>query len=201
MVRLERRTNDMDENTILLLAVIVVVAAAVLWWVWRQRRRAHLKSRFGPEYERELARTGNVAKAEASLAAREARVSKLQIRPLSAEDAGRFTLAWRAVQTRFVDDPKGAVTEADRLVGDVMDARGYPVGDFEQRVADISVDHPDVVMNYRAARDIAAEHARGRASTEDLRQAMVHYRALFRDLLEAPVTVDMPDAHAHARRS
>ena len=190
----------MNGNVIAVIVALVALAAVALWWVGRQRRSAKLKNRFGPEYEREVARTGSVADAEAALAAREQRVSRLQIRPLSAGDADRFSRAWRAVQARFVDDPHGAVTDADRLVGDVMHARGYPVGDFEQQVADISVDHPDVVMNYRAARDIAAEHARGRASTEDLRQAMVHYRALFRDLLETPVTVDIPDTQAHARR-
>jgi len=126
----------------------------------------------------------------------------LNIRPLAPEDATRFDASWRGVQARFVDDPKGAVTEADRLVGEVMSARGYPLGDFEQRVADISVDHPDVVMNYRAAREIALVHARGQASTEDLRQAMVHYRALFKDLLgtvDAPRTVETArtdDVHA-----
>ena len=107
----------------------------------------------------------------------------LHIRPLSADESTRYGTAWRRVQERFVDDPHGAVTEADRLVGEVMHARGYPLGDFERRVEDISVDHAGVVMNYRAARDIAQAHARGEASTEDLRQAMVHYRALFDDLL------------------
>jgi hypothetical protein len=191
----------MDQTMVLVLAAIVVLALVVVWWVARHRRSTQLKSRFGSEYQREVERTGNVTEAEAALAARERRVSRLQIHQLSAEDATRFGRAWKSVQTRFVDDPKGAVTDADHLVGEVMLARGYPIGDFEQQVADISVDHPDVVMNYRAARDIAAEHARGRASTEDLRQAMVHYRALFRDLLETPVTVDLPHEHEHARRA
>ena len=115
--------------------------------------------------------------------ARAARVERLHIRPLSSEDARRFQDRWRAVQALFVDDPKAAVTQADQLIGEVMHARGYPVGDFEQRVEDISVDHPNVVMNYRAARTIAEEHAGGRATTEDLRQAMVHYRSLHDDLL------------------
>jgi hypothetical protein len=124
----------------------------------------------------------------------------LHIRPLTPSDATRFDGAWRTVQARFVDDPRGAVTEADRLVGEVMAARGYPVGDFEQRVADISVDHPDVVMNYRAAREIATVHAQGKATTEDLRQAMVHYRALFNDLLETvaeKVHDHTPHQHHH----
>lgn len=177
----------MDQNTTLLIvAVVVIVAAAALWLVWTRQRSARLRSRFGPEYEREVKRAGSVASAEAALAQREKRVERLKIRPLTSQDAARFAESWRAIQARFVDDPKGAVTDADRLVGEVMHTRGYPLGDFEQRVADISVDHPDVVINYRAARDIADRHARGRASTEDLRQAMVHYRALFRDLLETP---------------
>jgi hypothetical protein len=121
-------------------------------------------------------------------------VARLNIKPLSADDAVRFGDNWRRVQSRFVDDPQGAVSEADRLVGEVMHARGYPVGDFEQRVADISVDHPEVVMNYRAARDIAEVHARGQATTEDLRQAMVHYRALFSDLLQ---TDGAAERHMH----
>ena len=163
-------------------AAIVVVAAVLL--TLSRRRSQHLRERFGSEYDRAVQAEGNARKAEAALAARAKRVESLHIRVLAPDDATRFESAWRAVQARFVDDPKGAVTQADRLVGEVMTARGYPMGDFEQRVADISVDHPDVVMNYRAAREIADQHARGAASTEDLRQAMVHYRALFHDLLE-----------------
>jgi hypothetical protein len=165
--------------------------------VLSRRRSEQLRQRFGPEYERALKAEGNSRRAEKELEARARRVEALHIRPLVPEDAARFDANWRAVQARFVDDPKGAVTEADRLVGEVMAARGYPVGDFEQRVADISVDHPDVVMNYRAAREIAVQHSRGQASTEDLRQAMVHYRSLFRDLLEAPTVAPTPHA-AHA---
>jgi len=168
----------------LVVAIAVIVIAAVLWLAMSRRRSQQLRDRFGPEYEHAVRTEKNVRRAEATLEARAKRVDALHIRPLSPEDSTRFDATWRGVQARFVDDPKGAVTEADRLVGEVMAARGYPLGDFEQRVADISVDHPDVVMNYRAAREIALVHARGQASTEDLRQAMVHYRALFRDLLE-----------------
>jgi len=134
---------------------------------------------------------------------RQTRVERLHIRPLSPEDTERFAQAWRDVQARFVDDPRGAIVDADRLVAEVMRARGYPVGDFEQRVADISVDHPNVVMNYRAARDIVQDHGRGRASTEDLRQAMVHFRALFADLLGARITTaeDQPTRPLVAERS
>ena len=169
----------------LVIAIAVIAILAIAWLALSRRRSQHLRERFGPEYDHTLKTEGNVRRAEAALTARAKRVEALHIRPLGPEDARRFDAGWRAVQARFVDDPKGAVTEADRLVGEVMAARGYPIGDFEQRVADISVDHPEVVMNYRAARDIALQHARGEASTEDLRQAMVHYRALFKDLLES----------------
>jgi hypothetical protein len=174
-----------------LLALVLI--GAIVWITMNRTRSQRLRQRFGSEYDRTLRAEGNHRKAEAALEARAKRVAKLHIRPLSPADADRFDSAWRSVQTRFVDDPHGAVTEADRLVGEVMAARGYPVGEFEQRVADISVDHPDVVVNYRAAREIALQHSQGRASTEDLRQAMVHYRALFRDLLETDT------AGAHGR--
>jgi hypothetical protein len=168
----------------MLVAIAAVVAAGVAWYMTRRRRSDVLRERFGPEYDHTVQATGDVKRAEASLEARARRVEALHIRPLTAGDAERFGSGWRRLQERFVDDPKAAVTEADRLVGEVMDARGYPLGEFDQRVEDISVDHPNVVMNYRAARQIALAHARGEASTEDLRQAMVHYRALFSDLLE-----------------
>ena len=167
----------------ILVAIAAVIIIGLVWVALRRRRSQQLRQRFGPEYDQTLRSEGDVRKAEAVLDARARRVEKLHIRPLAPADAARFDASWRAVQARFVDDPNGAVTEADRLVGEVMAARGYPLGDFEQRVADISVDHADVVMNYRAARDIALQHARGDTTTEDLRQAMVHYRALFRDLL------------------
>ena len=173
----------MDSTAVWVLIAIILIGA-IVWITLSRVRSQRLRQRFGPEYERTIRTEGNVRKAEAALEARAKRVAGLHIQPLNSTDAQRFDAAWRAVQTRFVDDPRGAVTEADRLVGEVMAARGYPVGDFEQRVADVSVDHPDVVMNYRAAREIALHHAEGKATTEDLRQAMVHYRALFRDLLE-----------------
>ena len=172
------------ETTAIWVLIGVVLIGAVAWITLSRVRSQRLRERFGPEYDRTVRTEGTVRKAEAELDARAKRVQSLHIRPLSPSDTTRFDTAWRAVQARFVDDPQGAVTEADRLVGEAMAARGYPVGEFEQRVADISVDHPDVVMNYRAAREIAQQHAQGRASTEDLRQAMVHYRALFHDLLE-----------------
>jgi len=171
----------------LMWTIVVVVAAlavAGLWVVTEKRRRLRLRQRFGPEYDRAVHDAGSERRAEAALDARTRRVAKLQIRPLSEADAVRFADAWRAVQARFVDEPPAAIVEADRLVGEVMTVRGYPLGDFDQRAADLSVDHPRVVANYRAARDIAQRHSRGEATTEDLRQAMIHYRALFEDLLE-----------------
>lgn len=172
--------------------VAILVIAAAAWFISRRRRTQQLRARFGPEFDRTVKNERSLRKAEAVLEARARRVESLHIRPLSPQDADRFGSAWRRVQERFVDDPNGAVTEADRLVGEVMAVRGYPLGEFEQRVADISVDHPDVVMHYRAAREIAVQHGRGQTSTEDLRQAMVHFRALFTDLLE---TSDAHDRH------
>ena len=181
----------------LVVAIAVVAIGALVWFAVTRRRSQQLRQRFGPEYDHALQTEGSARQAEKELAARAKRVDALHIRTLTPEDAARFDASWRGVQARFVDDPKGAVTEADRLVGEVMTMRGYPVGDFEQRVADISVDHPDVVMNYRAAREIALLHARGQASTEDLRQAMVHYRALFRDLLQTDTSAHPAEPHVH----
>ena len=185
------------EPTLMWVLIAVVLIGAIVWITMSRLRSRRLRERFGSEYDRTIRSEGNTRKAEATLEARAKRVAKLQIRPLASADAERFDGSWRAVQGRFVDDPRGAVTEADRLVGELMAARGYPVGDFEQRVADISVDHPDVVMNYRAAREIAQQHAQGKATTEDLRQAMVHYRALFRDLLETVDEAVHDDTHRH----
>lgn len=173
----------MDPQVIWTLVAVVVVMAVAGYFVWMRKRTEQLRERFGPEYDRTVHEAGDVRKAEASLAARAKRVERLHIRALTPDEAARFSDSWNRVQSRFVDDPGGAITEADKLVGEVMTARGYPVGEFDQRVEDISVDHPDVVMNYRAARDIALHHSQGHADTEDLRQAMVHYRALFKDLL------------------
>ena len=175
----------MDPKLAWMIAIIAATVVAVgLWFVMETRRRRRLRARFGPEYERTVHDVGNVRRAEATLEARAKRVERLQIRALSADDSARFAEAWRELQTRFVDAPQEAVTEADRLIGEVMTARGYPLGDFDQRSADISVDHPQVVAHYRAARDIARRQGSGEATTEDLRQALVHYRALFEDLLD-----------------
>jgi hypothetical protein len=167
-----------------IVVITAIVLAAVAWFVMNRRRTELLRQRFGPEYDRTAREIGDVRKAEAALEARARRVDKLHIRPLTPDDAARFGNAWGDVQRRFVDDPAAATIEADRLVGDVMHTRGYPVGDFDQRVEDVSVDHPHVVANYRAARAIVRRHAEREATTEDLRQAFVYYRALFSELLE-----------------
>ncbi|HEU5180949.1 MAG TPA: hypothetical protein VFW45_09160 [Candidatus Polarisedimenticolia bacterium] len=184
----------MDNTTMLIMAIVVVVgalvAAALIWNTTRKRRSQDLRDQFGPEYDRAVDTFGGPRPAERELAARQKRVERLHIRPLSPELHQRFTEAWKRVQARFVDDPSMAVSEANGLVKEVMQARGYPIGDFEQRAADISVDHPNVVAHYRAARDIALSNHQGRAGTEELRQALVHYRSLFDELLlETPSTV------------
>src|SRR5215212_5159866 len=174
----------MDQVTIIAVVVGVLVLAVLGWYVLQRQRSEALRTRYGPEYERTVTQVGDKRRAESELVKRQERVAQLEIRPLSAEQWNGYVQQWRAVQVRFVDDPRGAVTDADRLVEDVMKTRGYPVSDFDQRAADLSVHHPRVVENYRAARDIAQRHRRGDASTEDLRQAMVYYRELFQDLLE-----------------
>ncbi|HEY1425475.1 MAG TPA: hypothetical protein VGF50_02280 [Caulobacteraceae bacterium] len=181
----------MDTNTWIIVGVIaalLVIAGGFL--IWRRQRSEGLRSRFGPEYVRAVEDTGGQRQAEAALQTRAARVRKYDLHPLSADDHRRFTVAWRSVQAEFVDDPGGAAQAADNLLGDVMAARGYPAADIDQRLEDLSVDHGDAVQNYRLARDIARKHARGDAGTEDMRQAMLHYRTLFDDLLGEPATTD-----------
>jgi len=171
--------------TILVVAAVVVVVALVAWAATRKRRTTQLVSHFGPEYDRTVEQLGSKAKAEADLAARAKHRAKLTIRPLSPADHDRFADAWHRTQEGFVDDPTGSVARADALVAEVMGLRGYPMGEFEQQAADISVDYPALVENYRAAHRLALDSARGDIGTEDLRQAMVRYRALFAELLEA----------------
>lgn len=174
----------MDNTTMLVaLGVIVVVAIAAVA-VWQAQKSRRLQQKFGAEYDRTVGDAGSRRRAEAELAEREKRVRAMEIRPLSNVDRARFVEEWRRVQAEFVDDPKRATVGADRLLGDVMATRGYPVSDFAQRAQDLSVDHPEVVENYRLGHDIALAHERGDADTEDLRQAMVHFRALFEELVE-----------------
>ncbi len=175
-------TNTM---MIVIVAVIAVVAVVIAWMYIDRRRRERLRTRFGPEYERAVRDTGDARKAESLLERREKRVSRYAIRALTAEEHRHFSDAWRRVQALFVDDPAAAVSQSDILVTELMTARGYPMSDFERRTEDVSVDHPAVIQHYREARIIADRHSRKAASTEDLRQAIVHYRALFEDLLDA----------------
>jgi hypothetical protein len=166
---------------------VIVVAAIVMSIVIRKRRTARLRAQFGgAEYSRAVKQGGGRRQAETALDERADRVERLHIRPLAPGDRARFVESWDRVQARFVDGPGNAVSDADRLLGDVMSTRGYPVSDFEQRAADISVDHPLVLENYRAAHQSALRQTRGQASTEDLRQAMIHYRTLFEELVSEP---------------
>ena len=166
------------------LIAIFVLLAVIGWLAAGRRRSAQLKQRFGPEYDRTVASTRERRRAESELEQRRRRVDQLRIRALDDNERDRFSAMWRVVQTRFVDEPAEAVGDADQLIGKVMAARGYPVADFEQRAADVSVNHPQVVDHYRIAHGIAARGDGTTADTEDLRQAMLHYRALFSDLLE-----------------
>ncbi|HTS09664.1 MAG TPA: hypothetical protein VMP68_29125 [Candidatus Eisenbacteria bacterium] len=178
----------MDQNqtaiVIGILVILIVVIAVIAYVYSRKRRRLQIRQRFGPEYDRVVQQEGDPRKAEGVLEFRQRRREKYKIHPLSANDRSSFAVRWNEVQARFVDDPRGAVTVADSLVTDIMQARGYPIGEFNQRAEDLSVDYPQIVENYRAAHEIAVRHGAGKASTEDLRQAMVHYRLLFQELLE-----------------
>jgi len=178
-------------TTQIVIAVAVVAAvlavAVGIWHSMRKRRTNKLRTQFGgTEYARAVKEGGSQRKAEAVLDKRAERVEALHIRPLAPADRARFTESWARVQAEFVDGPGGAVTDADKLLIDVMSTRGYPMSDFEQRAADISVDHPLVLENYRAAHECALRQTRGQASTEDLRQAMIHYRTLFEELASEP---------------
>lgn len=177
--------NTIPTNTLIVAVVLIAaVAAIVATVVMRRQRSQRLRQRFGPEYARTVDELGGRTKAEVELRKREERVDRLNITPLAPADAARFNQAWNALQGRFIDNPKGVVAEADLLVRELMVKRGYPMGDFERRAANISVDHPDVVTTYRSAQAIAARDERGEADTEELRKAVVHYRTLFGELLE-----------------
>jgi hypothetical protein len=175
---------QVDPKILGLIVVAIVVIAIVIAVAIAQRRKAALRQRFGGEYERAVRERGSESKAQAVLHERERRVEKFNIRRLDAAERQRYAERWRTVQSRFVDDPRGAVIDADDTVASLMGALGYPMADFEQRAADLSVDHAHVVDNYRAAHEIALRHRQGQATTEDLRQAMIYYRSLFDDLLD-----------------
>jgi hypothetical protein len=180
--------NTIPTPTLTLIFAVLLIAlgvAVVAWFVMQKQRSAKLKQRFGSEYERAVMDFGGRTRAEAELLKREQRVARLKIVSLTPADAARFSQAWSTLQGRFIDSPKGVVVEADQLVRELMEKRGYPMGDFERRAADISVDYPGVVSNYRAAQVIATRDASGEADTEELRKAVIHYRTLFDELLEA----------------
>jgi len=176
--------NTLPLQWIIVATVVVIALLALAAWFFSQRKKqsARLRQRFGSEYGRTVGELGGRTKAEAELKAREKRVEDLTLTPLAPAEAARFSQAWDALQARFVDDPKGVVLQADQLVRELMLKRGYPMGDFERRAADISVDQPAVVEHYRAAQTIAVRDERDEADTEELRKAVVHYRVLFDDL-------------------
>jgi hypothetical protein len=176
-------------NTIgILIVVVIVVVAAIGFIFYFTKRSQRLRQKFGPEYTRTVEETGNKYKAEAKLEKLEKRVDKFSVHPLQPDEATRFRDSWRVIQAQFVDDPRTALDAADSLVAEVLTARGYPVADFEERASEISVNHALVVEHYRAAHEIALKHKKGQATTEDLRQGMIHYRTLFDDLLGVPET-------------
>jgi len=184
---------NLTDPKLIVLAAVVILAIVVLAWLYVRQRRsttAVLRQKFGPEYQRAVQKHGSERKAEAKLADLQQRVEKLKIRDLDPMERERFSKQWESTQYRFVDYPKQAVAEADDLVSSLMKTRGYPVSDFDQRAADISVDHPRVVENYRSAHEIALRVGKDQATTEDLRTAMIHYRSLFEELVQIPTIVE-----------
>jgi FtsZ-interacting cell division protein ZipA len=180
---------------VLIAIAVVAILAVVVWQALMRRQTGRLQEQFGPEYERTLGKADSKRDAEAELQAREERRQQIDVRPLSRAARDRYLQAWQEVQSQFVDDPRAAVASADSLIQSVMAERGYPVEDFEQRAADISVDHPQVVENYRHGHRLAQASADGNDSTEDLRQAMRHYRKLFDELAEP--AADQPTTREH----
>ncbi len=179
----------MSNTTMIILIAVALAFTIGIWMFARSQRTRRLRDKFGPEYDRMVDETGGkTGKAEAILDERQKRVSKLNIQPLGPEVRNRFAAEWREVQARFVDEPKMAVWRADALVHRALKERGYPMADFEEQAAHISVQYPDVVQNYRSAHEIALREQQGRATTEELRRAMQHYRNLFEHVLETHVT-------------
>jgi hypothetical protein len=187
----------MELWVIVVVAIVVIAAIGIAIYVWdRNRRTQELSGRFGPEYRRMLDETGDQATAERELQARQKRVAKMELRSLPPDEREKYAEEWRTVQARFVEDPSGSISLADRLVEEVMQARGFDTdADFDQRAADVSVHHAHAVSEYRKAHEIAERHAANSVETEELRQAMVHYHAVFDDLLETE-TRDMAGAGA-----
>lgn len=176
---------QIDQTALIAILAIIVIAMLVLWFLFRARRTAALRDRFGEdEYNRTVDTLGGRGRAEDNLRAREERVAKLEIRPLGPDERKRFTDEWQSAKAGFVDDPAVSVLAADRAIGGVMGARGYPVDDFDARYESLTVDHGDIARHYRAGHDIALKQTNGTATTEDLRQAMIHYEALFEELVD-----------------
>jgi len=186
------------DTTVWVLVGVVIVVALVAYFLYRNRRTAALRDSFGDEYDRTVDEAGSRAKAEAALHERQERVAKLEIRPLDERERMEFSRDWRNTKAVFVDSPVEAVHHADRLLSDIMQARGYPMADFDRRYEDLTVDHGEVARHYRYGHDIVMRHGKGQASTEDLRQAMIHFEALFDDLVNE-VTGDVQDAPVRGR--
>ncbi len=176
----------MSTGAIVAIIVVILIIAALLIAFTTSTRRRRLRNRFGPEYDRAVSEHDSRREAEADLAQRERRVRELDIRPLPATARAQYSSEWTAVQEQFVDAPQAAVTGAQALVSAVLHDRGYPTDAFDQEVADLSVEHAATLDHFRAAHDISLRAGAGTASTEDLRQAMIHYRALFAELLGQP---------------
>src|SRR5436190_15179263 len=185
---------------IVIAAAAVIVLLAILWSATRAKRTRALQDTFGGEYDRTVEQTGDRRAAERELRGRQKQHDALDLRPLSPQSRDRYERRWQSTQTRFVDDPKGAVAEADMLVQEVMQERGYPTKDFDRRVADISVEHPDLVEKYRTADGIARASERGEASTEDMRHSVRHYRSLFAVLLDTGESDDVENVDDFSSR-
>jgi hypothetical protein len=175
---------------IIAVVLVLVVLGVILGVIFALRQRSkRFQNKFGPEYDRTVQSAGNEKKAQAELNERRKHVETLDIRPLSVSERERYQAEWTAIQAKFVDQPGQATVEADHLIMEVMKVRAYPVSDFEQRAADISVNYPALVSNYRAAREIAIKNEQHSANTEELRQALIHYRSLFDELLKEETVV------------
>ncbi len=180
----------MDTTTIVIVIVVLVIVGVILGLVFSRRNRSkQLHEKFGPEYDHAVEAKGSEKKAQAELIERQKHVETLEIRPLTVSEHDRYLAEWTAVQSKFVDEPGQAIVDADRLIMEVMQLRGYPVSDFDQRAADISVNYPALVTNYRGAREIADKNKLGQANTEEMRQAMIYYRSLFEELLKTEPVV------------
>jgi hypothetical protein len=174
-------------TTYIIIAVVavLVVVGVILGLVFSPRKRSQkFQNKFGPEYDRTVQTAGNEKKAQTELNQRQKHVNKMNIRPLSVSERERYQAEWTAIQAKFVDQPGQATIEADHLIMEVMKVRAYPVSDFDQRAADVSVNYPTLVSNYRAAREIAIKNEQHSANTEELRQALIYYRSLFDELLK-----------------